>query len=83
MRGRRFSAANRTIKISFNNEFLTVGRVFLQPAEGVTYIYGGSRMLQASGSCIFESIQRGEIDRVSHLLQQDRGVLKQKGESLF
>ncbi len=37
-------------------------------------------MLQASGSCIFESIQRGEIDRVSHLLQQDRGVLKQKGE---
>ncbi len=38
-------------------------------------------MLQASGSCIFESIQRGEIDRVSHLLQQDRGVLKQKGES--
>ncbi|KAK9964356.1 hypothetical protein ABG768_005538 [Culter alburnus] len=36
-------------------------------------------MLQASGSCIFESIQRGEIDRVSHLLQQDRGVLKQKG----
>ncbi len=38
-------------------------------------------MLQASGSCVFESIQRGEIDRVSHLLQQDRGVLKQKGES--
>ncbi|XP_059373337.1 uncharacterized protein LOC132110615 [Carassius carassius] len=41
-------------------------------------MYGG-RMLQASGSCIFESIQRGEIDRVSHLLKQDRGVLKQKG----
>lgn len=39
-------------------------------------------MLQASGSCIFESIQRGEIDRVSHLLQQDRSFLKQKGESL-
>lgn len=39
-------------------------------------------MLQASsGSCIFESTQRGEIDRVSYLLQQDRGVLKQKGES--
>lgn len=37
-------------------------------------------MLQSSGSCIFESIQRGEIDRVSHLLQQDRGLLKQKGE---
>ncbi|XP_043110776.1 probable protein S-acyltransferase 23 [Puntigrus tetrazona] len=36
-------------------------------------------MLHASGSCVFESIQRGEIDRVSHLLQQDRGVLKQKG----
>ncbi|XP_050981590.1 putative ZDHHC-type palmitoyltransferase 6 isoform X2 [Labeo rohita] len=36
-------------------------------------------MLQASGSCIFESIQRGEVDRVSYLLQQDRGVLKQKG----
>lgn len=36
-------------------------------------------MLQVSGSCIFESVQRGEIDRVSHLLQQDRGVLKQKG----
>ncbi|CAM4726412.1 unnamed protein product [Leuciscus chuanchicus] len=37
-------------------------------------------MLQASsGSCIFESTQRGEIDRVSYLLQQDRGVLKQKG----
>ncbi|XP_016132441.1 ankyrin repeat and protein kinase domain-containing protein 1-like isoform X3 [Sinocyclocheilus grahami] len=36
-------------------------------------------MLQASGSCLFESIQRREIDRVSHLLQQDRGVLKQKG----
>lgn len=33
--GRRFSAANRTIKISFYNEFLTVGREFLQPAEGV------------------------------------------------
>lgn len=39
-------------------------------------------MLQASGSSIFESIQRGDIDRVSHVLQQDRGVLKQKGESL-
>lgn len=39
-------------------------------------------MLQgsAAGSCLFESIQRGEIDRVSHLLQQDRGLLKQKGE---
>ncbi|XP_026079559.1 palmitoyltransferase AKR1 [Carassius auratus] len=38
-------------------------------------------MLQASGSndSIFESIQRGDIDRVSHLLQEDRGVLKQKG----
>ncbi|XP_018949703.1 palmitoyltransferase AKR1 isoform X1 [Cyprinus carpio] len=36
-------------------------------------------MLQASGSSIFESIQRGDIDRVSHVLQQDRGVLKQKG----
>ncbi|XP_051508105.1 putative ZDHHC-type palmitoyltransferase 6 [Myxocyprinus asiaticus] len=33
----------------------------------------------AAGSCLFESIQRGEIDRVSHLIQQDRGVLKQKG----
>ncbi|XP_026106374.1 probable protein S-acyltransferase 23 isoform X1 [Carassius auratus] len=39
----------------------------------------GRRMQQVSGSCIFESVQRGEIDRVSHLLQQDRGVLKQKG----
>ncbi|XP_039528150.1 palmitoyltransferase akr1 [Pimephales promelas] len=37
-------------------------------------------MLQASsGSCIFESTQRGEIDQINHLLQQDRGVLKQKG----
>lgn len=33
----------------------------------------------AAGSCIFESIQRGEIDRVSQLLQQDRGLLKQRG----
>lgn len=41
----------------------------------------GRRMQQVSGSCIFESVQRGEIDRVSHLLQQDRGVLKQIGES--
>lgn len=39
-------------------------------------------MLQgsAAGSCLFESIQRGEIDRVSHLIQHDRGLLKQKGE---
>ncbi|TRY83636.1 hypothetical protein DNTS_003865 [Danionella cerebrum] len=36
-------------------------------------------MLQDSGSCIFESVQRGEIDRVSYLLEQDRGVLKLKG----
>ncbi|XP_056616759.1 uncharacterized protein si:ch211-223a10.1 isoform X1 [Triplophysa dalaica] len=33
----------------------------------------------AAGSCLFESIQRGEIDRVSHLIQHDRGLLKQKG----